>query len=44
MTTDTPMDPSAEESMADDWARPALVEATRQIGALALQLPVEPGV
>ena len=28
MTTDTPMDPSAEDSMADDWAQ-ALEEQTR---------------
>ena len=32
MTTDTPMDPSAEESMADDWAQ-ALEEQTRSSGS-----------
>lgn len=29
--------------MAEDWARPALVEAVRRIGAVALRLPAEPG-
>ena len=32
MTTDTPMDPSAEDSMADDWAQ-ALEEQSQKVAA-----------
>lgn len=32
MSTDTPMDPSAEQSMADDWAQ-ALEEQTQSAGS-----------
>lgn len=35
--------PPAVIGMAEDWARPALVDAARTIGAMALQLPAEPG-
>jgi long-chain acyl-CoA synthetase len=35
--------PPAVIGTAEDWTRPALVEACREIGALALQLPNEPG-
>lgn len=37
------LQPPAVVGTAEDWSRPALVEACRKIGALALQLPDAPG-